>query len=186
MSLVPRAPYLLFHCAFRSLTAGPAPRTEPPYYSRRERGREAHPDRKKDGLVDRVREHKHGIQPLVPAGARRCALDLIPARLCGGGVQEPGDGLFRVCGGAGHLLRAEEVDADKGDGEVERGEDEVHAEGVPAVRFDEVFETLGDGCVRGDDGAGVLGEAGRGCAEVSARCGQEGGVDSEETGKDSS
>jgi len=54
------------------------------------------------------------------------------------------------------MLGAEDVDRCEGDTEVERGEDEVHAQCVPAVVSDEVLETLGEARVRRDAGGGVV------------------------------
>lgn len=78
------------------------------------------------------------------AVARCRVLGFIPARFWLLVLQEPENGLLHVCGSLRDLLSAEELDTDKGDGEIKRGEDEVDAERVPPIGFDEVFEPLRD------------------------------------------
>ena len=67
---------------------------------------------------------------------------LLAAGLGRRAVDEGGEVLLDVRGDAGDVLRADDVDRGEGDGKVEGGEDEVHAERVPAVRLDEVLESL--------------------------------------------
>ena len=192
--LVPGYPCPLAHllcCSRGTLATSPAPCTQPAYDSRCQGGRKAHPHGEKHGLVDRVCQHEHGVQSVMAAAARRCALHLVPAWLGRLAVHDAICELSHVCGRLRDLLGAEELDPDKGDGEVERGEGEVHAERIPAVGLYEVLEALGDGGGRGGGGRGG-GEAGWGCAEgaggeedASGGGGEEGraGAD-EDTGKE--
>lgn len=117
--------------------------------------------------MDRVRQDEHGVKSLAATAPRCCALNFIPVWLWGFAPQDPEEDLLHVRGSLRHLFRAEEFDPNKGDGEIERGEDEIDTERVPPVGLDEVFETLRDGGVGRRDVLDGLCEAGWGWAVIA-------------------
>lgn len=134
--MAPCISYPLLHfsrCSLCSLTTSPTSRAKPTYYSRCQSGCEANPHRQKQCLVDRVRQNEHGVESLLAAVACCRALDFIPAWFWWRGLQEPENELLYVCCSLRHLLSTEELDAHEGDGEIKRGENEVHPERIPSI-----------------------------------------------------
>lgn len=62
-------------------------------------------------------------------------------------MEDAGDGLLDGIGDPRHVLRAEQIHAGKGDGEVEGGHGKVDAQRVPPIGTDEMLEALREGAI---------------------------------------
>ena len=161
ISATPPFPHLLAHLLCGTACAGtasPASGTQPVNELGGDACRQADADGKEEGLVNGICEKDHGHEALVAARSRMRdgGVHLFATGLGWCCVDEADEVVFDFGGHFGDVLRAENVHGGECDGEVEGGEDDVYTQCIPAVGFDEVFETLGDRRIRGK-GMGRLG-----------------------------
>lgn len=95
--------------------------------------------------MDGIRQDEHGPQLLMSRPTRRLggAVHFLAAWFLGGGMQDAINPLFCGGGDLADVFRTKYVNSGESDREVYCGEDDVHAESVPAVRAYEVLELLG-------------------------------------------
>lgn len=142
-------PHLLAHLLCGTACAGtasPASGTQPVNELGGDGCRQADANGKEERLVNGICEKDHGHEALVATRSRMRdgEVHLFAPGLGRCCVDEAGEVIFDFGGHFGDVLRAKDVHGGECDGEVEGGEDDVYTQCIPAVGFDEVFETLRD------------------------------------------
>jgi len=103
-------------------------------------GGETDTNREEQSLVDSISQDDHGVEAFLAARWNvGGGGDLVLAWLGRLRVDELENGLFYRGGDASDVFCAYEIDAHECDGEVGCGDDDVYAEGIPAIRLDEML-----------------------------------------------